>query len=93
MVFRKSKLFEMAAKSSDGRAMNMDRHDISQLNSYVISASIAGRKLSGLKEKVRTIFKPLKVSKMERVKPEEEAINVVQKKQVISLKANIMYQK
>ena len=64
MVFRKSKLFEMAAKSSDGRAMNMNRKDISQLNSYVISASIAGRKLSGLKEKVRTIFKPLKVRPM-----------------------------
>ena len=61
MVFRKSKLFEMAAKSSDGRALNMNKNDISQLNSYVISASIAGKKLTGLKERVRTIFKPLKV--------------------------------
>ena len=62
MVFRKSKLFEMAAKSADGKALNMDQHEISKLNSYVISASIAGKKLTDLKEKVRTIFKPLKVS-------------------------------
>ena len=62
MVFRKSKLFEMASSSADGRALHMDKSDISQLNSYVISASIAGKHLTGLKEKVRTIFKPIKVS-------------------------------
>ena len=62
MVFRKSKLFEMADRSTDGRALNMDKNEISRLNSYVISASIAGKKLTGLKEKVRTIFKPLSVS-------------------------------
>ena len=61
MVFRKSKLFEMASSSADGRALNMDKSDISKLNSYVISASIAGKHLTGLKEKVRTIFKPIKV--------------------------------
>jgi len=61
MVFRKSKLFD-AAISEGGRSSSLTDQHLSNLNSYVISASIAGKKIQGLKENVRTIFKPLTVS-------------------------------
>ncbi|WAR24970.1 AGRG4-like protein [Mya arenaria] len=59
MVFRKSKLFE-AAITKESRDSGAVDGQMADLNSYVISASIAGRKLEGLKEKVKTIFKPTK---------------------------------
>ena len=60
MVFRKSKLFEAAVTKGNRNSGALDGQ-LADLNSYVISASIAGRKLEGLKEKVKTIFKPTKV--------------------------------
>ncbi|XP_045165784.2 uncharacterized protein LOC123529498 isoform X2 [Mercenaria mercenaria] len=59
MVFRKSKLFK-AAITDGGRKMSLSKQQLSNLNSYVISASIAGKKLQDLNEKVKTIFKPIK---------------------------------
>ena len=60
MVFRKSKLFEDAV-SADEQTINPTDQQLANLNSYVISASIAGKKLKGLKEKVKTMFRPSKV--------------------------------
>lgn len=65
MVFRKSKLFE-AAITDDGRRMNPTEQQLSNLNSYIISASIAGKKLEDLGERVKTIFKPIQTSEGER---------------------------
>ncbi|XP_052214073.1 adhesion G-protein coupled receptor G6-like [Dreissena polymorpha] len=59
MVFRKSRLFE-AATDDAGRKLNPTAAQLTNINSYIISASIAGRRIEGLKEKVKTIFKPIK---------------------------------
>lgn len=60
MVFRKSKLFD-AAISDGRRKSSLTDQQLDNLNSYVISASIAGKKIQDLKDSVKTIFKPLKV--------------------------------
>ena len=60
MVFRKSRLFE-AAVSESNKDTSGAASQMADLNSYVISASIAGRKLEGLKQQVKTIFKPTQV--------------------------------
>lgn len=60
MVFRKSKLFD-AAISEGGRTSSLSDQQLQNLNSYVISASIAGKKIQDLRDSVKTIFKPLTV--------------------------------
>ncbi|KAK3609831.1 hypothetical protein CHS0354_029871 [Potamilus streckersoni] len=60
MVFRKNKLFEAAATAQDRDIAAFNEKHVALLDSYIISASIAGQTLTNLKEKVKTVFKPLK---------------------------------
>ncbi|KAL3852133.1 hypothetical protein ACJMK2_015813 [Sinanodonta woodiana] len=60
MVFRKNKLFEAAATTQERDIAAFNEKHVAFLDSYIISASIAGQTLTNLKEKVKTIFKPLK---------------------------------
>ncbi|KAL4227170.1 G-protein coupled receptor [Mactra antiquata] len=57
IVYRKSKLFQ-AAITDGGRRISPTDQQMLHLNSYVISASIAGKKIEHLDEKVKCIFKP-----------------------------------
>lgn len=64
MVYRDGNMFQ-----DSSALMNVDQAPLDsaslhrkRLNSFVISASIGGRKIEGLQQKVKTIFRPIKVT-------------------------------
>ncbi|XP_069101076.1 uncharacterized protein [Argopecten irradians] len=58
MVYRDGRLFQGNSKGRDKIDVTRDLR-LGVLNSYIISASISGRQIKGLKQKVKTVFKPL----------------------------------
>ncbi|OWF34702.1 uncharacterized protein LOC110443881 [Mizuhopecten yessoensis] len=58
MVYRDGRLFRGNSKAADKIDVTRDLR-LGILNSYIISASISGREVKGLKHKVKTVFKPL----------------------------------
>lgn len=66
MVYRDGNMFQDSSMPNNAqRTASESKHFIDKkLNSFVISASIGGRKIEGLKQKVKTIFRPLKVRKI-----------------------------
>lgn len=65
MVYRDGNMFQDSSMPSNVQRTTSEskRSNNKKLNSFVISASIGGRKIEGLKQKVKTIFRPLKVKK------------------------------
>lgn len=63
MVYRDGNMFQDLSMPNNVQqaASDSTRSNNKQLNSFVISASIGGRRIEGLKQKVKTIFRPLKV--------------------------------
>lgn len=64
MVYRYGRLFQTMDEAQSNLEQKKEAQfvdDSGLLNSFVISASIGGKKIEHLKNKVKTIFKPLKV--------------------------------
>lgn len=65
MVYRHGRLFQTMTQAQSSLQQNQEAQfvdDSGLLNSFVISASIGGRKIEHLDQHVKAIFKPLKVS-------------------------------
>ena len=65
MVYRYGRLFQTMDEAQSNLEQKKEAQfvdDSGLLNSFVISASIGGKKIERLKNKVKTIFKPLKVT-------------------------------
>lgn len=62
MVYRDGNMFQDLSMPNNVQqaASDSTRSNNKKLNSFVISASIGGRRIKGLKQKVKTIFRPLK---------------------------------
>ena len=63
MVYRDGYLFQDDVVAMQrNEKVNVDGgSDLKILNSYVISASIGGRKIHGLSNKVKTVYRPFQV--------------------------------
>lgn len=63
MVYREGNMFQDSSVPNNvgQRVSIIESQESKMLNSFVISASIGGKKIEGLKQKVKTIFRPLKV--------------------------------
>lgn len=64
MVYRHGRLFLTMTEAQVNLEQNREAQfvdDSGTLNSFVISASIGGKKIENLKNHVKAIFKPLKV--------------------------------
>ncbi|KAJ8301740.1 hypothetical protein KUTeg_020727 [Tegillarca granosa] len=57
VVYRDGRLFKASELSPEDDAIHNE--ELGKLNSFVISASIGGKKIQGLKNKVKTVFTPL----------------------------------
>ena len=64
MVYRDGNMFQdsSALMNVDQAPLDSASLNRKRLNSFVISASIGGRKIEGLQQKVKTIFRPIKVT-------------------------------
>lgn len=64
MVYRHGRLFQTMSEAQTSLQQNEEARfvdDSGMLNSFVISASIGGKKIEHLDQHVKAIFKPLKV--------------------------------
>lgn len=59
VVYRDGRLFKASELSTEEDPIHNE--ELGRLNSFVISASIGGKKIQGLKNKVKTVFTPLQV--------------------------------
>ena len=64
MVYRDGNMFQDSSAPMNVDQAPLDSASLNRkrLNSFVISASIGGRKIEGLQQKVKTIFRPIKVT-------------------------------